>query len=416
MEKELIVCVITNSDEYHLQEYKELLSACDLEIIQTFSQDVKVVDFRTYIGSGKVNEVADYISTHACIGVYFHINLTPLQVRNLEEIYQIPVIDREELILEIFNRRAVTKVAHMQIELARLKKILPRLVGAHTQLSRQSGGKNKGTGEKQLELDRRRIKARINELRKDLQQVEKERMTQRKQRMKAKIPIVAFVGYTNAGKSTLMNALMNLTGVQEDKLVFEKNMLFATLDTATRRISLPSHQDFIITDTVGFVSELPHNLIDAFHSTLEEIVYADLLIQVIDASDYHRDMHQQVTMQTLQDLKAGHIPMITLFNKCDQSTYPYPQVFDDQIYISALQPEGVQLLLDQILTHLYADLKSYRFKIPYDQLSLYSTLMDRYPIQQVHEEEDAIYCVIQMTTQEASKYHALIIDTQKKDL
>lgn len=412
MEKEKIVCVMTVMNEYKQQEYMELLKACDLEVHQSCRQDVKSIDFRTYIGSGKVEEIAEIVIQSQVESVHFDIDLSPLQVRNLEEVFQVPVIDREELILEIFNRRAITKVAKMQIELARLKKILPRLIGSNTQLSRQSGGKNKGAGEKQLELDRRRIKARISELRTDLKHVEKERATQRRQRMKARLPIVALVGYTNAGKSTLMNAILDITKSDEDKQVMQKDMLFATLDTAVRKIELPTHHDFLLIDTVGFVSDLPHNLIEAFHSTLEEITFADLIIHVVDASNDQHDMHMQITNQTLQDLHAAHLPILTVYNKCDISEYPYPQINKDCLFISAHERAGLNGLMHKITDILYSGYTSYQLMIPYDEATLFSTLMKNFDVQNIEHEDNGIYCLVTLSDKDKKQYQKFIIPEQ----
>lgn len=406
MEKENIVYIFTDMNEYKQQEYKELLIACDLEAIGFFKQDVKKVDFRTYIGSGKVQEISDFLREKEVTSVYIDVNLSPLQVRNLEEVFQVPMIDREELILQIFHRRATTKVAKLQIELAELKKVLPRLVGTNTQLSRQGGGKNKGTGETQLELDRRRIKARINELQKDLKDIIKERKTQRKLREKGELPLVALVGYTNAGKSTLMNQLLLAAQQKEEKQVLQKDMLFATLDTTVRKISVENHHPFLLSDTVGFVSDLPHNLVDAFKSTLEEIAHADLLIQVVDASDDHKDMHLKVSEQTLLELEVAHIPMLTVFNKCDQTKYTYPNVLEKQIFVSLKENQGVVELLGMIERELYGDMLLCHLNIPYDQGNIVTSILNHLPIEDVQHQEEGTQITLYLNASQRTRYQA----------
>lgn len=412
MEKEKIIFILTNMNTYKQQEYKELLKACDLESVYYFQQDVKTIDFRTYIGSGKVQEMVDYLEENEVDRVYFDVDLSPLQVRNMEEAFQVPVIDREELILEIFHSRAFTRVAKLQIELAELKKVLPRLIGSHTQLSRQSGGKNKGTGEKQLELDRRRIKARITELQRDLKDIEKERSTQRKQRKKTELPLVALVGYTNAGKSSLLNSLLNLSNQKEDKQVLQKDMLFATLDTTIRRISIENCHPFLVSDTVGFVSDLPHNLVEAFKSTLEEISHASLLIQVVDASDDSVDMHISTTKKALQDLNVLHIPMITIYNKCDQTNFTYPQIKDNQIYMSIKEEKGLHELLSMIEEKLYGDVALCHLCIPYESGSIVTSILNTLPTKEVIHNDDGTHITLYLNESQRIRYQSFLISNK----
>lgn len=415
MEEDMIIFVNTDMVPYKQQEFKELLKACAVTLIKTFTQDVKSIDFRTYIGSGKVQEIANYLQEHNADAIYFDIALTPLQVRNLEEVFLLPVIDREELILEIFNRRANTKTAKLQIELARLKKLLPRLIGANTQLSRQAGGKNRGAGEQQLELDRRRIKARITEVKKALNQVKKEHDTQRRQRSRTNLPLVALVGYTNAGKSTIMNAFLQLASQGEHKQVLQKDMLFATLDTSVRKISLKDMPDFLLSDTVGFVSDLPHHLIDAFTSTLEEITYADVILQVVDASNEHYREQMETTAQVLQEIHAAHIPMITVYNKCDMSAFSYPQVFSDHIYISAKLQTGLSETLQLIQTTLYSQMKPYEVCIPYEKAEVLSALKRNHNLYEIHHKEDGIHGFVYLTMKQAQEYQSFLFDDCSKN-
>ena len=282
-----------NDDDFErsMHELKELTKALDLIVAATVTQSLPSPDRSTYIGSGKVEEIKNSLDVFDANIIIFNDALSPMQVRNLEKILDTEVMDRTGLILQIFAKRARTREARLQVEYAQLQYMLPRLVGMRSSLSRQGGGSgrlsNKGSGEKQLELDRRRIEQRSAELRRELKSVEKERDTQRGRRLNSDTPKISLVGYTNAGKSTIMNNLLKYYGGEAsvEKQVLEKNMLFATLDTSVRKISPSGHKPFLLTDTVGFISELPHTLVNAFKSTLEEAKYADLILEIIDFSD-----------------------------------------------------------------------------------------------------------------------------------
>lgn len=282
---------------------------------------MECVNTATYIGSGKVQEVRDMARALEADIVVFDNGLSPIQLRNLQKELDTPVMDRTTLILEIFSARARTKEAKLQVEVARLQYMLPRLVGLHDALSRQGGTSgsmsSRGLGEKKLELDRRRLERRLTNMRKELDAISGERQTQRKKRADSGIPRVALVGYTNAGKSTIMNMLLSEYVEDTEKQVFVKDMLFATLDTTVRKIAPPDKNAFLLSDTVGFISNLPHGLVKAFRSTLEEVREADLLLQVIDYSDENYREHMKVTEETLQELGAQSIPVIYVFNKVD---------------------------------------------------------------------------------------------------
>lgn len=272
-----------------MEELEELAKAADMEVIGIVTQKMSAVNKAFYIGTGKVEQVRQLAKESGAGLVVFDNALSPMQLRNLQRELETAVMDRTTLILEIFSKRARTKEAKLQVEVASLQYMLPRLVGLHDALSRQGGASgsmsNKGAGEKKLELDRRHIEARLSALRKELAGVEKDRETQRKQRLKSAIPLVSLVGYTNAGKSTVMNALIDRYTCGEDKKVLEKDMLFATLETTVRKMEGEGGKSFLLSDTVGFINQLPHNLVKAFRSTLEEVKNADLLLHVIDYSD-----------------------------------------------------------------------------------------------------------------------------------
>jgi GTP-binding protein HflX len=380
-EKVLLVGVdLDGSGDFEgsMEELEQLAKACNLETVGIVTQRLEQIHSKTYVGSGKLTEIKEAAASCGADMIVFEDTLTPAQMRNLTDTLKLPIMDRTGLILDIFALRAGTAEAKMQIEVARLQYMLPRLVGLRSHLSRQGGTggsmSNKGSGEKKLELDRRKIEARISECKKALEQMKTNRQVQRRQRLRSGLPVVALVGYTNAGKSTIMNRLLTLCGGEEDKQVTEKDMLFATLDTAVRRIDPPDKRSFLLTDTVGFIHKLPHGLIKAFRSTLEEIRYADLLVQVIDFADENHKKSMEVTKNTLKELEIGDIPMIYVYNKCDKwlsAILPNEQA--DQIFISCTAKEGesfgdsVPKLLAKIQDAVYEEQKTAVVMIPYGE-------------------------------------------------
>ncbi|MBV1710003.1 MAG: GTPase HflX, partial [Erysipelothrix sp.] len=287
-----------------MDELVNLAVACDMDVIASFQQ-VASSESSTYIGSGKIEEVKSFCAENEVGTVITLHELSPSQLRNLDEALDLAVFDRTALILEIFARRAKSKEAKLQVELARLQYELPRMIGSYTALSRQAGSqgamRSRGTGETKLELDRRRLERQVYEMNQDLQLIAQQRQVQRRKRKKQGLFNVALVGYTNAGKSTLMNRLISISqnGVLE-KEVFVKDQLFATLETSVRNIHIPPYPPFILSDTVGFVSDLPHQLIKAFRSTLEEAIEADILLHVVDFSDPDHQVHIDITRETLR--------------------------------------------------------------------------------------------------------------------
>ena len=340
--KVLLVGVDTGTEEdfaYSMDELKSLAEACNKQVVGVITQRMDTINKAFYIGSGKVLEVKELAAECEAEEVIFDNTLSPSQMRNLGRELSLPVLDRTNLILDIFALRAKTREAKLQVETARLQYMLPRLVGIHEALSRQGGASgsmsSKGAGEKMLELDRRKIEHRISEFKKELEDIAANRMTQRKKRSSSRIPQVALVGYTNAGKSTIMNHMVSRYGCNTRKTVLEKDMLFATLETSVRAIETGDNKSFFLVDTVGFIHKLPHSLIKAFQSTLEEVKYADLLVQVVDFSDEHYNQHMEVTAQTLKELGAGDIPQIIVYNKADKRQMEnLPKVVCDKMYIS----------------------------------------------------------------------------------
>lgn len=392
MEKAFLVGVNLNDGEDYLLSLKELgdlAKACDMEVAGVAQQTLQEVHKAFYIGTGKVDEVKEQAIECDADIIIFDNSLSPMQLRNLQGRLEKPVIDRSTLILDIFAKRARSREAMLQVEVARLQYMLPRLVGLHAALSRQGGASgamsNKGTGEKKLELDRRVLEHRLTQLRRELKDVGGERVTQRKRRAESGMPRVALVGYTNAGKSTLLNAMLDLYGTDEadaeGKKVVEKDMLFATLDITVRKIAPENHHAFLLSDTVGFIHKLPHNLVEAFRSTLEEAKEADILLQVIDYSDPHYKEQIAVTNKTLQELGADGLPMLYVYNKSDlvsgdaipglagtgqeQIKGSLPVVTDNSIYLSAKERIGMEELIGFIERKLSSGYRECTMLIPY---------------------------------------------------
>ncbi|HDR3520550.1 GTPase HflX [Bacillus pacificus] len=361
-----------NEDDfaYSMEELTNLAEACDVEVIGQVTQNLQRVNPSHYIGKGKIEEVAAYVNEVDANMVIFNDELSPSQIRNLEADLDCKVIDRTILILDIFAQRAKTKEAQLQVEVAHLQYMMPRLIGLRESLGRQSGGvgtKNKGVGEKKLELDRRKIEEQISVLNKDLEALVAQRQTQRKQRKKNEIPVVALVGYTNAGKSTTMNAMLEIYNGTEEKQVFEKDMLFATLETSVRNIDLPDNKSFLLTDTVGFVSKLPHHLVKAFRSTLEEVAEADLLIHVVDYANPNYEQLIDITNETLKKIGVENIPTIYAYNKSDMVDVEITKVQEDRVYLSAKKHVGIEELVEMIRSHIYKEYTKCEMLIPYDQ-------------------------------------------------
>lgn len=404
--------------EENLEEMKQLAAACDIAIETTITQRLKTPHKKTYINQGKVEEVIHAINDTINL-ILFDAELTPSQQHHLEDSFQREVVDKTYLILQIFEQRAKTKEATLQVAAALLKYQKPRLAGSYASLDRQRGGnKNKGTGEKKLEMDSRTISKAITKVEKELKEISEQRNIQRSQRKKKAIKSVALVGYTNAGKSSIMNGLMECMK-KRDKLVFEKDMLFATLTTNTRSITSNNHHHFVISDTVGFLSDLPHSLIQAFHSTLEEVVMADLLVQVIDSSSKNYGKHMATTKDTLATINAGHIPILTVFNKCDISEFPYPIQKDNCLYLCAKDRESIELLINAIDHALYHDVSAYFF-IPYQNSSLLPILNQNCQIlsQEYQQEGTLLHIQTEETLFQKLKktYPEFYVDDKKKHI
>lgn len=398
-----------------MDEMESLVKACYMEPVGRIEQNMDSPSTATYIGQGKVEEVRDMARALEADLVIFDNGLSPIQLRNLQRELGCPVMDRTALILEIFSTRARTREAKLQVEVARLQYMLPRLVGLHDALSRQGGASgamsNKGAGEKKLELDRRRLEQRLTSMKRELESIVGERRTQRKKRAESGIPRVALVGYTNAGKSTIMNALLDICAEDDGKKVFEEDMLFATLDTTVRRIALPNRNVFLLSDTVGFISDLPHSLVKAFRSTLEEVREADLLLHVIDYSDESYREHIKVTEDTLRELGAERIPMLYIFNKadlCGMGEFATIQG-KDKLFMSAKSQNGIGALLAMITDMLSGGYRECMLIIPYGRGDIVSYLNDNAVVHEMEYREDGVAVRAQISLADAGRFGAYIV-------
>jgi GTP-binding protein HflX len=378
----LIVGIYLNKEakkecEEYLEELTALADTLGLEVVSSHPCPIKKLCAATYIGSGKVEELAKIANEMHADAIIFDDEISPNQQKNLEEVFKKPVLDRTELILEIFAQRAQTKEATLQIELAKINYQMPRLKRLWTHLSRQKVGGGgaylKGEGEKQIELDRRILKERRAKIESEIKEVRRQRQTQRHQRIKNKIPSFAIVGYTNSGKSTLLNALTDAGVLMEDKL-------FATLDTTTRQYTLPNNQSILLVDTVGFIRKLPHTLVAAFKSTLEEVLYTDILLHVVDISHRAAKQHAEETLKVLKELKASDKPIITLLNKIDKCENPiiatrFRVEYSKTVVISAKEKTGFDDLFQLMMKEIKALRKIVRLKVPQSEYALISELI-----------------------------------------
>ena len=374
-----------------LDELTRLVDTAGGEVVGRVLQIKESFDPRTCIGSGKVKEISELCEADNVDTVVFDFELTPAQIRNLENDINLDVrvIDRSMLILDIFALHAVSGEGKLQVELAQLKYSAPRLVGHGTEMSRLGGGiGTRGPGETKLETDRRHMKERIITLEKRLSEMEHTRLVMRSQRDKSGLTKVAIVGYTNAGKSTLLNRLTDAGVLSEDKL-------FATLDATTRKYTLPSGVSVLLTDTVGFVRKLPHHLVKAFKSTLDEVTYADILLIVTDVNDPEAARHIAVTEEVIADLSASDKPVIYVFNKCDRYDGAYLTAErEDAVFVSAKTGDGIDALVAKIEQIIAKSKREYELLLPYTAQSMLSLLYNEYSVKSVEYTDDGISVVV----------------------
>lgn len=413
---EKVITVGTNIGAYphsletSMKELAELVYADGAEVVGEVTQNIYKFNPKYLIGSGKVDEIKEMVELLEVDAVVFNDELSGIQVRNLEKRIKKKVIDRTNLILDIFGLRATTYEAKLQVELARLEYQLPRLLGIDG-WSRTGGGiGTRGPGEQIIETDRRRLKREIDKIKEKLEKAKRTRDTTRERRIDSNIPIVSLVGYTNAGKSTILNRLKD----EESGEVSVKNMLFETLDPSSRKARLLSGREFIISDTVGFVSKLPTKIVEAFKSTLEEIKYSDLILHVIDASSEDLEIQYNTTMAILKDIEVLDKNIITVFNKVDRVdlydiNLPLRVMPDKKVYISALKDENMDSLLKIIEDNLDEKYFDVKLKFAYNDTDLLYKLVEKFDAKPIYE-EDGIYLGLKLEEREYEKVKDYVVN------
>jgi GTPase len=392
--EELLVIFAIDTDkpninvQTNLDELEELIKTSGGITVGRMTQRRERPHSGHYVGKGKIEELRDFISLHNATGIVCDDELSSIQLRNLEELLDIKTMDRTMLILDIFAKHAKTTEGQLQVELAQLKYNASHLIGVTKNLTRQGGGiGTRGPGEKKLETDRRYIKERIIELSHELKNIEITRQVQREKRIRNGIPVVSMFGYTNAGKTTLMNSVAETT-------LYAKNKLFATLDTTTRKLTLPGDSNILYSDTVGFINKLPHNIIKAFKATLEELKFADILVHVVDASSETRDVQMKVVYQTLKEIGCLDKPIITVYNKIDKELItPLPE--DENAVASVSLSAKTKIGLEEFLTTIETVLKSFRKEmhvvIPYSDGKLLNLIYGMCELVKEEHREEGTY-------------------------
>ncbi|AWM75914.1 GTPase HflX [Lactobacillus kullabergensis] len=403
--------------DYYMSELANLTEAANMEVVGQARQNEEHIIAGTYFGLGKINEIKDMAHGLKAKVLVLNDELTPVQIRNLEKLTKLRVIDRTELILEIFSSRARTKQAKLQVQLARLQYELPRLHPSENTLDQQRGNggstgggfANRGAGESKLELNRRTIGKQISIIKRELQAIDKQEQIKAKRRNQNHIPKVALVGYTNAGKSTTMNGLLKEFSKHSDKQVFVKNMLFATLDTNVRRIDLENNFSFILSDTVGFISKLPHNLIESFKATLQEVKDADLLINVVDASDPNMIQMIRTTQNVLNEIGVKNTPIITAYNKADKSERNYPQIEGSGILYSAVDTKSIETLADLITKRIFTNYKKINLLLPLSAGKILSYLHENAQVLTETYQNDGVHIAVRLSPREQAHFASYIV-------
>jgi len=400
-----------------LSELGELAHAANFEVVKTFTQSKDKPEGATYIGKGKIEEIQMFIKIHDIDIIIFDDELGGIQIRNLNEIFDTEIMDRTALILDIFASRATSKEGKLQVELASLKYQLPRLIGMGETLSRTGAGiGTRGLGETKLELDRRSINKRMTDVERSLDEVRKHREVRRKQRKKSSLPTVALVGYTNAGKSTIMNLFMDMDEETPERTISPaKDMLFATLDPFHRKVKLRDNLEFILIDTVGFVSKLPHSLVEAFKSTLEEVEEADLLLYVTDIAREDAEHQLKVTRSVVEDLETEATPHLLVYNKIDKLEEEIledrrAEESDNSMYISATEGNGIEELIDRIESELFKGNKTLTLLIPFSRGDISSYLLGNTKVINQEYIGEGLLITTSLTQEDQNRYREFIVE------
>lgn len=394
-----------NSDfERQMDELRGLADACEMEVVDVMVQKLPRMQPASYFGSGRLLEIKERLAESEAEAVVVLHECTPSQLRNLERSLNCRIIDRTQLILQIFERRARTKEARIQVEMAMCQYELPRLMHASDHWSRQAGGRNKGKGEQQLALDKRALQRRITSLKRELAGIQEKKETQRRFRQQSPLKKIALVGYTNAGKSTVLNHLLMLSEQAKEKQVLEQDLLFATLDTNVRLIQVKGHTPFLLSDTVGFLEHLPKPLLSAFDATLKEAQKADLLLHIIDISDPQFAIKREVTIQTLQRIGCAQLPCMEVYNKVDLCSDLQEEKRNDALYISAHSEEGMRQLLTALDAWQWEDSVALSWRFAYDQQRELSSLYTYADIETRMEKENGIYLQGKLPSKRRSQF------------
>lgn len=412
MDKALLIGIYDDFNEinYSLLELENLAKTLKIETLATFSQKRIHPHPNYYVGKGKLEEIKQAVIALDADIVIFNDELTPSQIRTLEKALNVQIIDRSFLILSIFSERAQTKGSYLEVSLAQQKYLLPRLVGMRDSLSRQGGGtyNAKGPGETKLELDRRTILREIKNLEKGLIKWENELALSRKQRLESKIPIVSLVGYTNAGKSATLNSLLKY--IDSDKSVFEKDILFATLETQSRAIKRKGFPTFILTDTIGFVSKLPHAFVNAFKATLNEVTNSDLILHIIDGTSTFNHLHKQTTNQVLKELNSDNIPTLNIYTKVDLLE---EKPINDDLWISNYEGTNIELLTHIIYENLFGATLVATIEVPYNDSKIINLINeDTRILKTTYDESYSIYEVI-LFYKQLDKFNKYVKNTRR---
>jgi GTP-binding protein HflX len=401
---------------YSMTELKNLVEANNMTVVEEIQQSLPKPNPGTYFGTGKVEELATIVADDGVDTIVVNDELTPSQIRNLEAGTKARIMDRTGLILEIFANRAQSREAKLQVQLAMLQYQLPRLhTSASQRLDQQTGSgggggfTNRGSGESQTEMSRRTIQRSINHVNHELKEINQAAATQRQQRERNELPSVALVGYTNAGKSTLMNALVREFGKSEEKQVFVKNMLFATLDTSVRQLTFPDQKKLLLSDTVGFVSQLPTQLVKAFRSTLAEAANADLLIQVVDYADPNKEAMMATTEQTLEDIGVTDVPMITVFNKADLTDAHYPNRVGDQLILSAMDADSIDALVQAVKEKVFHNYVTANFLIPFADGDVVAYMNDHANVLDTNYEADGTALKVELQSADFDRFKQYVV-------